>query len=92
MKEKSRQQVKFYDPHPGLKGAMMRIPEPMRKIAKSLDNKVMTLNEAVKKISPIAEKFGGEIKVIYQWEFILFELKEKDDTIHGYRLIRYEKI
>jgi hypothetical protein len=95
MKKKSKhtkQKVKFYDPHHGFKGTAVRLPEPMRKIAKSLDNKVMTLDEAVGRISPVAEKVGGSIQIVYQGGFILFEFKEANGSIYGYRLIRYERV
>ena len=42
--------MKFFDPHPGLLGAQVPIPEHVRIVAEHLDGKSMELDEAVQMI------------------------------------------
>jgi hypothetical protein len=43
--------VTFFDPHPGLMGALAPIPEPVRLLAQELDGKTLQLEDALQRIS-----------------------------------------
>ncbi len=45
----------FYDPHPGLAGALCPIPFQVKKVAEGLNGKIMTLGEALAKIRAVTK-------------------------------------
>lgn len=51
----------FYEPHPGLLGCTVPIPEEVKKVAAELDGNTLELEEAVAKIHAVCP--GGKIKV-----------------------------
>lgn len=51
----------FFDPHPGLLGCTVPIPEAVKKVAAELDGHTLELEEAVAKIHAACP--GGRIKV-----------------------------
>lgn len=78
--------VQLYDPHPGFAGAAIPLPSKM----KELDGKTLTLEDAIKKMTPIADSLGGRVRAIEDHQFILFEIGGAPDHVkHVYRLIRY---
>jgi hypothetical protein len=88
----------FYDPHPGIGGAVVPMPRPIKKVADELAGKSMTLREAVQKVEEAAGQ--GIVKVVSEPEFhyIRFETKtlkqaleeESDDNPrHSWRVIRF---
>ncbi len=81
--------IKLYDPHPGRMGCPIPLPQPMKKIADSLDGKIMTLTEAIDIINSVAKKYNGVIED--GWEYISFEFT-RNNIKHRYRLIRYNEI
>lgn len=48
--------MKFFDPHPGMLGAAVAIPEKVRLIAASCDGKRMTVKEVVQKVKAAVSK------------------------------------
>ena len=77
----------FYDPHPGLMGAMIPIPEAVRKVANELNGKRMTLEEAAVRLQAVT---SGEIAVIKEYKYISLQIKEGNGTIHEFRVIRFK--
>ena len=83
--------VELYSPHPGFSGALVPLPKSMKEIANALDGQTMTLEEAMKKITPVAEKLGGSVETPKNHKFISFEFGGRTVT-HSYRLIKYRKV
>ena len=84
--------VELYDPHPGLLGAVMPLPKPMKDLAASLDGVVLSLDEAIDRLTPMAESLGGRLEVVEKYQFISFRLGDVDNLpMHLYRLIRYKE-
>ena len=77
--------VKLYDPHPGFAGAAARLPKSMQQVAQELNNRSMSLEDAVQMLAPIAKEVHGEIQVIKEFNYIAFVLGP-----HMYRLLRYQ--
>jgi len=77
----------FFDPHPGLAGAMIPIPEAVRKIANNLNGKSMPLRKAVTRIKAATK---GTVRVVDRFEFIYLELAESNGVRHGFRVIRFK--
>ena len=85
---RNRNAVKtFFDPHPGLAGAMIPIPEAVRKVANNLNGKSMTLREAVARIQAVTK---GTIRVVERYKFIYLELPGSGGIRHGFRVIRFK--
>ena len=57
-----KQKVTLYDPHPGIGGAAIPLPEPLRRVAHELDDQTLTLEEAVQRFNAVADKKRGEVK------------------------------
>lgn len=83
--------VELYSPHPGFGGALVPLPKSMKEIANALDGQTMTLEEAMKKITLVAEKLGGSAEISKNYEFISFEFGGRTVT-HSYKLIKYRKV
>jgi hypothetical protein len=81
--------VELYDSHPGFAGAMVPLPKPMKEIADILCGEKMTLEEAIEKISPVAELIGGTVGVVEKYNYISFRFGK--ERVHFYRLIRYRE-
>ena len=85
-----KQKVKLYDPHPGIGGAAIPLPQPLRRVAHELDGQTLTLEETVQRFNAVANKESGEVKL---GEYcILYLLKHNyggQRSIHGWRLLRY---
>src|SRR3989344_4010288 len=87
-----QQKVKFYDPHPGLLGCPIPLPYEIKRAAHSLDNKVMTLEEAFNRLEPIAKIYDeGKVKITSRYNFIYFQFK-LGTGICVYRLLTYKSI
>lgn len=82
--------VELYDPHPGIGGAALPLPKSLKELVDSLDGQVLTLEETIDRITPIAEGLGGRVEVHEKYQSISFQLRTGDNLpIHSYRLIRY---
>lgn len=77
----------FYEPHPGLAGASVEIPEPVRLVAERLDGQSMALNEAVTRIKSASD---GAVKVAD--DAIGLELKMADGIVHMFRVIMFRDL
>jgi len=86
-KEVNLDEVKtFYDPHPGLAGAMAYIPEKVRQVAQELDGHTLSLREAVNKIKAVTD---GEVIVVPEYKFISLFIRA-GGLIHSFRVIKYK--
>jgi len=81
--------VKFYEPHEGVGGAVIPLPGPVREAANGLDGRIMPLEEGLASIRLIVDDIGGTLKVVDGHKFINYEL-EREEMVHSWRLIRYE--
>ncbi len=78
----------FYDPHPGFGGAVVRLPEEMKKVADELNGRKISLEEALGNFNSVVEKIGGYIEI--QSSYLAFRYDEKNGRKHCFRLIRYK--
>lgn len=84
--------VELYDPHPGFVGPAVSLPRKMKDLVDSLEGEILTLEEAIKRITPTAEVLGGRVEVDEKYQFISFQIGDEDNLpMHGYRLIRYRE-
>jgi len=74
----------FHDPHPGLMGAAVPIPERVRQLAAAFDGKKMSVPEALAKFRAVAD---GQIEDRGGW--ISLHLGKPGGTEHVFRVIRY---
>ncbi len=85
-KETLNKRKTFYDPHPGLMGAISPIPADVKRVAKELDGKTMTLSRALAKIREVT---NGKVELVPKYEYISLDI-----VINGlrnfYRVIRYK--
>ncbi len=77
----------FFDPHPGLAGARIPIPEKVRMVANELSGKSMTLCEAVARIQAAT---SGKVSIANNYDFILLEIIEANGVRHGFRVVRFK--
>ena len=93
MKTDLTARARFYEPQEG-EGAMIPLPEKLKKVARELDGKTMTLEEALKTISPVLGK-GDFIDFLEPSEAIPYNRVSysfKDHChIHTSSIIKYEK-
>lgn len=80
----------FFDPHPGLAGAIIPIPGAVKRAADKLNNTKTSLRDAISKIKAVT---GGNVK-IYK-DCIILEIK--CDTPFGlatnyFRVIRFKSV
>lgn len=78
----------FYDPHPGMLGALVPLPKPLRKAAQHLNGKKLTLEQALLELLPIVKEVGGELSVVKEHQYISYQ-HDTGRVTHLYRLIRY---
>lgn len=85
------QKFTFYDPHPGFSGASAPLPYAMKKAVDGLDSQMLSLDEVIAKLQPIAENLGGTLKIMEKKKYINFTMKDDGrHLIHIYRLICYK--
>ncbi len=93
LKDKKPNKIRLYHPHSEIGGPIIPLPKPMRKLAKSLEGRVMTLAQAFDIINPIAKTYKNG--VIEDWgSYISFSFITKNNICnlkHNYRLIRYKE-
>lgn len=75
----------FYDPHPGFGGAIIPMPATVKNAADELNEKTMTLREAIAKIQAVA---NGTILV--HNGFISLKIYESDGATHAWRVISFK--
>jgi len=75
----------FYDPHPGLAGAIVPIPEPVRIAAVELCNQKISLNKAVGKIRAVTT---GEVEIDSEYKNINLKIRQ-GGLEHNFLVIRY---
>ncbi|MEA3378817.1 MAG: hypothetical protein U9Q69_04210 [Nanoarchaeota archaeon] len=64
----------------------------MKDAAKKLDGKVMTLDDVIEQLSPLAEKAGGRVGIVEHFQYIQFWVEppvSKPYAKHMWRLIKY---
>ena len=86
--------MKLFDPHPGLMGCPVPLPEKVRTLAATLDGQSMTVKEAVEKIKAvISERFSVKAT---KGCILLYQGSVEDLLKHGarcncWRVLRYKK-
>ncbi|MBU0470141.1 MAG: hypothetical protein KKA62_01505 [Nanoarchaeota archaeon] len=85
-----KQKVELYDPHPGFAGAAVPLPKSMKEFADELNGQQMTLEEALEKLSPVAEDLGGAVQIVGKMKYIGFTYFESSGRQHYFRLLRYK--
>lgn len=84
--------VEFYDPHPGLAGCTVRIPESVKLVANELNGTVATLNVAIQKIKdslPIDIHSVFLVSVSFKHNMITLDEKREDGYENSWRVLRY---
>lgn len=81
------QRAYFYDPHPGLAGAIIPIPDAVKKEADALDGQTRRLRDVLLILKSAARASGGAEVTICE-NYIKMEQKVGDFT-HSWRVIRY---
>lgn len=86
--------ARFYDPHPGFGGAIVRLPQPFKAVADALDGQEMTVEEAMEEIRIAGDGLKYKIEVLDCDDYIGLRIREGEDeySLHSWRLIRYEKL
>ena len=85
------QEVTFYEPHPGIAGAMAPLPKPMRKAAEELNGQTMSLEGAMDNLQPIAAKLGGAVRIVKCGEQNIINFSITDGNLeHFYSVIKYK--
>jgi len=75
----------FYDPHPGLAGAMIPLPKDVKKVADGMDGQLLSLREAIRKIQQVTK---GSIELPEGYDFIGLRIGGEGLT-HSWRVICY---
>ncbi|OGF71645.1 hypothetical protein A3E06_00890 [Candidatus Giovannonibacteria bacterium RIFCSPHIGHO2_12_FULL_44_42] len=83
MAQKTNAIKTFFDPHPGFAGATIPIPDKVKKVARKLNGKSMTLHQAVVKIQAVT---NGAVSIENGW--IALKLSESNAK-HIFRVIRF---
>lgn len=81
--------VTFFDPHPGLLGCPVPIPDAVKRVADELDGQSLPIAEAVERIQRAA---GGEVDVAFEQRHISLELPgilRGRPCVHSWRVIRF---
>lgn len=78
----------FYDPHPGLAGCSVRIPEPIRLIANEISGSRMSLRQAVFLIRAATT---GIVEAVEDMGMITLRIEESTGQIHSWRVIRFRE-
>lgn len=92
---KLSREVKFFDPHTGIGGAMIPLPQTIKEIGVEIDGKTLILSNVLDKIKKAAEKLepsfvSPEIEVSNNC--ILLTLYQKSSSCkHCFRLISFEE-
>ena len=77
----------FYDPHPGFAGALVPMPDPVKKVANELDGQKLSLRVALKKLKAVTN--GTLSLVAMDNNFIMLKIKGNRGTIHYFRVISF---
>lgn len=88
---------RFYDPHPGMAGAVIPLPGPFLKAVKELDGQTMTIDEALAILRFIkCDGYESVVNVVSQHDFLGLRLTPINEQIvptsHGFRLIRFKEV
>lgn len=86
-----KEEVTFYDPHPGFKGCLIPLPVHMKTTVDWLSGRTMTLDEAMEVLKNAVDDSGIEkatLKLHDDW--ISLKMGEwSDPPVHAWRLIRF---
>jgi hypothetical protein len=87
-----KQLVELYDPHPGFSGAVVPLPKQLKKVADSLNGKRIVLEDVLKMITHEAEKEGGSVNLVDDYNYIKYSYKQDTGKQHHFRLLRYKYV
>lgn len=83
----------FYDPHPGLLGAVVPIPSAVKRIANALNGKTLPLREAVAQLQAVTR---GRIEVVsssgHQYIRLWIPGDGRPYLGHCFRVIRFREV
>lgn len=81
--------MQFYDPHPGIGGAIVSLPEHLRIVANYLDGKDLPLEESQQLIQEAIDDIGCHdcAKIEFFNDCVLVKITENGAT-HCWRLVR----
>lgn len=85
--------VKFHDPHPGLMGCSIPLPEHLRITAQWLDGQTMTVDEAIQCFKDSASEHERPIVVTIEQDCILIKMgsfKDRRYPVHCWRAMRFK--
>lgn len=82
--------VVFYDPHPGVGGAAVPLPIPVRDFIKNFDGRELPLEEVVDSLTLLASSYNGTIEVVEQYNYLGLRIDGREGETHYYRLLRYK--
>ncbi|MBI4151907.1 hypothetical protein HY496_02960 [Candidatus Woesearchaeota archaeon] len=88
--ENRTQNVRLYDPHPGIGGAASPLPKPLRDVAQELDGQNTTLEKAIESFTEVADQKYGTVKL--GENCILYLLEHPSKALSCWRLLRYEPV
>lgn len=77
----------FYDPHPGIGGAAVPLPLPLRVVADGLAGKVMSVARAIEILKAVAPT--AEIDNLADKGMIMLKFHFGNGGMHAWRIIRY---
>jgi hypothetical protein len=77
----------FYAPHPGVGGAAVRLPRPIKAVADGLAGKRMSVSEAIGLFRAVAPT--AEIEDIAREKFIMLKFHFGNGGMHAWCVIRY---
>jgi hypothetical protein len=79
----------FYDPHPGLMGAIIPLPSVLKDAVDKLDDKTLDLNTVLKSLKELGSSIGAEVE---NRKDMIVATMRKDGYIHSWRLIFYRDV
>lgn len=77
----------FYDPHPGIGGAAVPLPLPLKDAADGLAGKVMTVARAIEILKAVAPT--ADIDDVAKYGFLMLKFRFGNGGMHAWRIIRY---
>ena len=87
--------VELYEPHSGIGGAVIPLPLKMKDVANELSGKIMSLENIIEKLSPIAKEERGKVEIVEKFKFIKFYIEYPESApyaMHLWCLIKYKEM
>src|SRR4051794_8071090 len=92
LEDSKMSKVHFFDPHPGIGGAMIPLPAPMLLVAQALNGERMTMQKAITRFTAKAVQMGRWWRVEkYRGCIFLHYDDGPEKPSHIWRLIRFRR-